>query len=91
MAFAAPLIGLASAGLGLYQSVKGMKDARRQQAPAVQQSPVAPKAEDASKSAAMEVRRRRRISMLSGGQTNKTQGMAQLGAGSVAQKTLLGA
>ncbi len=82
---------LATAGLGiatgvksLLSSSKGAKDTQQVK------SPKAPTEEDAQSKAAASVAKRRRISLLSGGETNITRGKALVPEENLGRKTLLG-
>ena len=94
MAFLAPLLSIASAGLGIFTGIKsligGGKKDKGEPAPAPKPLPAQPKVEDAKQKAADQVARRRKISLLSGGDTNITRGQALLSEGDVGRKTLGG-
>lgn len=86
MGFIAPLIGLVSAIAPMFSKQK-----QQQQAPpALAPLPAAPTSADASAKAQAEVDKKRRISLLSGGDTNLTKGAATVGTEDVGKKTLGG-
>ena len=98
MAFLAalgPAIGAISGAIGIATGIKSLlskpKEAAKAPAPEPRPIPKAPTVEDAQKKAQGQVARRRRISLLSGGETNVTGGKATLQEGDVGRKSLLGA
>ena len=98
MAFLAPLIPLltvASLGVGIASGVKSLtakpqSEGRVGQAPAPAPLPEAPKVEDAQAKAKAELDKKRRISFLSGGKTNVTQGKALVSESEIGRNSLLG-
>lgn len=90
MAFIAPLLGAVGAGLGLFSQIKASKKAAAPPPP-VAPTPKTPTPEDATGKAAAKVKRRRRISLLSGGKTNVTGGQAVVGEAQLGRKELTGA
>ncbi len=95
--FGASLAGglaVATAGVGIAASTKSLlsRGSQQQRTPAPEPKPIpkAPTVEDATKKAESQVARRRRISLLSGGQTNITRGQATLSESDVGKKSLLG-
>lgn len=90
MAFAAPIIS-AIAGIASIASTASSLFGKKNKAPTPQAAPAAPTVEGAQKNAADEVNRRRRISLLSGGNTDVTRGAALVDPNSVTKKSLLGA
>ena len=93
MAWLVPLVSLATAGVGLYQGIKANKDAKKAssimpQAPAP--LPTAPTEVSAAEKAKIDLQKRRRISVLSGGDTDKTRGQALVSETNVGAKKLLG-
>lgn len=93
MAFFAPLVAPLIGGLatGLVGGLFGKKDKAHDAAPVPAAQKAAPTMAGAQDNAAQEVAKRRRISMLSGGNTDVTRGTGALAPGQVQQKTLLGA
>ena len=98
MAFLAPLIPLmtaAAAGFSIYQGVTSMnrqgKDDISAQPPAPIAPPEVPTPMDAEADAAAEVKKKRKISALTGGTTDMTRGKALVSESSIGRKSLLGA
>lgn len=89
MAAVLPIISAVGGVLGIMQSIKGLKGSK-EEAPAAPPMPEAPKMEDAQGKAAEDVKKRRRMSLLSGGMTDITKGTADVGAGNVGLKNLVG-
>ena len=89
MAFVAPLVGLISAGVSAYSTIKSLT-AKPAKPPEPKPLPAMPTQQDTQDKAAAEVQKRRRISLLSGGNTNATGGNAILQPGAVGMKTLTG-
>jgi len=86
MAFLAPLAALATAGAGIAGAVTSIRAQRK-----ASQAKPPPRPEDAKIDAKADVRRRKRISFLSGGQTNVTGGAGALAqSSSVNTKSLVG-
>ena len=95
MAAILPVIAAVSGAIGIAQGIKALSSSNKesaQQAPvqAPAKLPEVPKEEDAQAKAAEELKRRRRISVLSGGQTNVTRGKALVPESAVGTKSLLG-
>lgn len=92
MGFIAPIIAAVSSGFGLFQQIKG---SRKAAAPPAPPPPVKPPPRvtegEAKEKATADVGRRRRISLLSGGQTNVTKGQATVGESQLGRKSLVGA
>lgn len=84
----AAVASVASIGKTAYDMVKERKMAK---GPAITPLPQAPTVEAAKTTAKDEVERRRRKSLLSGGNTDITKGSAILQPGDVSKKSLLGA
>lgn len=84
------IIGAGAAGVGAYSSLQGMKDAKKKAA-SPPPLPATPDSQDAAQSAAETLKKRRRISLLSGGDTNVTRGTGAITPANLGQKTLLGA
>jgi len=74
-------------GFGFGQIIGKLFAAKNNQAPAPAPLPVAPSVVSAEEGARRDLERRRRVSFLNGGDTNKTAGM--IGA-TVGTKTLVG-
>lgn len=96
MAFLLPVIQAISGVVGITTGIKSIiggdkKASPSAPAPTPKPLPAAPKPEDAQKKAEESVARRRRISVLSGGETNVTRGQSLLAEGDVGVKKLLGA
>lgn len=90
MAFAVPIISAISGIASIASTAKGLFG-KKDKAPTPQASPAVPTPQDAQTSATDEVNRRRRISLLSGGNTDVTRGTALVDPNSVTKKSLLGA
>lgn len=90
MGFVAPILGLVSAVSSISSMFKGNKQQSQSAPPPVQPLPAAPTTADASAKAQAEVDKRRRISLLSGGDTNLTKGAAAVGGADVSKNKLLG-
>ena len=95
MAFLAPLLPAlmtVSTGLGIFNTIKGMnrKDGNMQVTQPPAPLPTAPTQMDAATKAKEDLQKRRRISVLSGGDTDKTRGQALVSEANVGAKTLLG-
>ena len=96
MAFLAPLLGVISTGVGIATGIKALTSKNKgssaqQAAPQPQPLPEQPKQEDAAAKAKEDMAKRRRISVLSGGNTNVTRGKALTTESDVGKKALLGA
>lgn len=85
MGFIAPLIGLVSAIAPMLNKKQSAPSA-----PALAPLPAAPTSADASAKAQAEVDKKRRISLLSGGDTNLTNGTAAVSSTDVGKNKLLG-
>ncbi len=90
MGFIAPILGIVSAVSSVASMFKGNKQQAQAAPPALAPLPAAPTTAEASAKAQAEVDKRRRISLLSGGETNLTKGGAELTSTDVAKKNLLG-
>jgi len=92
LAALAPILTAASAGMGVYSGIKAMTAKKDDKAPGSPAPlPAAPTGADAQMKADADLKKRRRISVLSGGVTDKTRGQALVGEDSVGKKSLLGA
>ena len=96
-AFAAkilPLVKAVGGAVGIAAGVKSLTQKSSalagQPAPTPQPLPTPPTVEDAQKSAGIDVAKRRRISVLSGGVTNVTRGKALVSEENIGTKSLLG-
>ena len=94
----APLItglGIAAGGVaGIYSAVQGAKQAKKaadQQPSSPAPLPTPPTEASAEEKAKIDLQKRRRISVLSGGDTDKTRSKALVGEDQSTKKTLLGA
>lgn len=90
MGFIAPVISAVAGIASIASTAKGLFG-KKDKAPAPKAAPAAPTVEGAQKDATAEVNRRRRISLLSGGNTDVTRGAALVDPTSVTKKSLLGA
>lgn len=85
----APILTAATAAVGLYSGIKSLTT-KQEKPPEPAKLPEAPKPGDAQAQAAQEMQKRRRASLLSGGETDLTKGAAVVPGMNVAKKSLLG-
>ena len=99
MAFILPAIAAVSGIVGIISGIRGITGAGKKDSgagagagapPAPAPLPEKPTEEKAQVSAADEMKRRRRISLLSGGLTNITRGQALVPEKNIERKSLLG-
>lgn len=83
MAFVAPLFTAVTA-------IAGLVGSKKNKAPEQQPLPAAPTAQNAQADAAEQLQKKRRTSLLQGGNTDLTQGTGVVGASDVGKKSLLG-
>lgn len=88
MGFVAPLAMAIGAIASTVQTISSLK--RKDTPAAAPAAPAAPTMQNAQTDAKAEVEKRRRISLLSGGNTDVTRGQAALQSGQVGTKSLLG-
>jgi len=90
MAFLAPAISALSGIVGIATGIKSLFG-KKEKVPEPAKLPAVPTAEDAEAKAQAEIKKRRRISFLSGGQTNITRGQALVSEANLGRTELLGA
>ena len=91
MGFLLPIISAVSGVVGIVSGIKGLTQSQKSSAPPAP-APLPEKLtiEGAATDAKAESAKRRRISLLSGGNTDITRGSALVPEGSIGRKTLLG-
>jgi hypothetical protein len=93
MAFAIPFITAAAGALSIATGIKSLVGGKKSSSstPSNPEAlPKTPNAADASESAEKELKKRRKISVLSGGNTDKTRGQALAKESDVTRKSLVG-
>lgn len=83
------IAGLVGAGASIYSTVQSSKSRKAQQR-SVTPNPTAPNYEESEAKAREDMKRRRKISFLSGGKTDMTRGTGVVGQSSIGTKSLLG-